>query len=667
MTRKKKPQNTGALQLPLPCLLPDSDWRPPRLEELPSWENAKRVAFDLETCDPHLKELGPGVRRGSFIAGFSLAIEDGPAYYVPLRHEGGDNIEEGPEKAFQYLRDQSAVFRGDLVGANLPYELDFCFEQGIDFRLAWKRDVQVAEPLINEMAKSYSLQAISERYGLPGKDTTLLNEAALAFGVDSRGGLWRLPGRYVGPYGEQDARLPLQLLRRQERIIEEENLWNIFDLESALLPVLVRMRRRGVRIDMRRLDRIEQWTLDEQRRSIQEIRARSGYELNLSDITKPQALVKLFAKINVELPKTPTGRPSVAGDVLDSIDHPVADALNRARSLNHLRRTFILPLRTHMIGDRIHCSFHQLRREKDEEGGGVEGTIARLSSSHINMQNQPARNDEIGPIWRAIYVPDEDGFWACNDYSQQEPRGTVHYAELCGLPRAFEAAEQYRNDPSTDHHSMMAKLTGLDRSYAKQIFLGLCYGMGGAKLCRKLGLPTQWVWSERRAAMVEVAGPEGQKILDKFDETVPFVRMLSKMTSKAAERRGYITTLLGRRARFPKDVNGAYDWTHKALNRLIQGSAADQTKKAMVEADRAGYALQLQVHDELDLTVGSRQEAESLAELMRTCVELRVPSKVDVELGPSWGQAVGEPKDEKDRKKQEAMLQRVAEFYKEAA
>jgi hypothetical protein len=208
------------------------------------------------------------------------------------------------------------------------------------------------------------------------------------------------------------------------------------------------------------------------------------------------------------------------------------------------------------------------------------------------------------------------------------------------------------------------------RGFCKEIFLGKCYGMGGAKLCRKLGLPTAWAISwqgeERRnrvndqmrfqdhgSALLylqnnnligkgrpfECAGEEGQAILDKFDAEAPFVRGTAKMAEKTAQNRGYIKTWSGRRCRFPVSGGGGYDWTHKALNRLIQGCSADQTKMAMIALEEAGVAIQLQVHDEIDWTIRSRAEADLGAQIMREVIPLRVPMKVDVEIGPSWGEA----------------------------
>jgi len=139
----------------LPLLQPDSPWKAPRLGDLPSWAGAKRVAVDVETCDPLVKKLGPGVRRGAYIVGYSFAIEDGPSFYIPLRHAGGYNI-PNPEAGLQYLRDQAKVFTGDLCGANMQYDLDFMAEAGINWDNVNRfRDCQIAEPLLDELQYSY--------------------------------------------------------------------------------------------------------------------------------------------------------------------------------------------------------------------------------------------------------------------------------------------------------------------------------------------------------------------------------------------------------------------------------------------------------------------------------------------------------------------------------
>lgn len=619
----------------LPLFAPKSNWKPPQLNELPSWEGARRVAVDIETHDPTLKELGPGPRRNGYIVGISFAIEDGPAYYLPIRHVE-DNLPVADTLA--YLKEQASVFAGDIVGANLSYDLDFLQEEGICFNRALFRDIQIADPLIYELHDSYSLQNIALRYGFKGKDEELLKNAAQQYEVGPKDGMAKIPGRFVADYAIQDVRLPLEILRKQEVLLEEKKLWPIFNLESKVLPVLVRMRARGVRVSEERLEGVEKWSIEEERKQLEVVKHHTGIDVALGGVWEAKALVPVLQHIGIKVGKTATGKPNIDADVLQNIDHPVAEALAWARKVNKLRTTFAKSVRNHMVKGRIHPVFNQLAREGDD-GAGIKGArYGRLSCEHPNLQQQPAR-DEFAKRWRSIYLPDEGGLWAALDYSQQEPRMTTHYAVKAGCSKAQVAADKYINDPKTDNHQMMADLTGLPRKQAKNIYLGLCYGMGGAKLCDSLGLPTKIITHSKSGRMIRVAGDEAQAILDKFNMEAPFVRELSKKCSDLAAKRGYIVTVLGRRCHFPKDFEGNFDFTHKALNRLIQGSSADQTKAALVEADAQRFKLQLQVHDELDQTVADREEGEKMAKIMREVVPLEVPSRVDVEIGPSWGEA----------------------------
>lgn len=620
-------------------LKPESTWRPPLVSELPSsWAGLKRVGLDTETRDPTLKTLGPGGGRrpDSYSVGASLAFEDGPSFYLPTRHQGGDNCDWD---VYGYLRDMAKTFDGQLVGMNLGYDLDILGADDVEFKqVKYFRDVQVADVIINELENAYNLNAILGRLGLPQKDEVLLKQAAQAYGVDPKSSMWKLPARYVGPYADYDARAPLLALRKQEFKIEANGQWDIFNLESELLPVLIRLRRRGILIDQDKLAEVERWSLNEEIRYLQEVKHLTGVNIKVGDVWKAAAIAPALENIGIVVGKTPTGKYSIDKDYLNGLEHPVGKAIAHARKVNKLRTTFAASVRNHMTNGRIHCVLNQMARESDDNEDDVKGgRYGRMSSEHPNLQQQPSK-DEFAAFWRSIYKPEPGEQWMVGDYSQQEPRMTVHFAEVMKYEKAFEAAEQYRTNPDTDNHQMMADLAQIPRKAAKEIFLGLCYGMGGAKLCRKLGLPTarikNWKGNE-----YEGAGPEGQALLDKFDAEVPFVRKLAQRCQQVAKQRGYIITLGGRHLHFPKDDSGAYDWTHKALNRLIQGSSADQTKRAMVEVDRAGHTILLQVHDEIDCSIKNKDEAEAIAKIMRDCMPLNVPSKVDIEIGPSWGEA----------------------------
>lgn len=568
------------------------------------------------------------------------------------------------------MQAQAKAFKGDLVGAHLSYDMEHMEYADIKFSqtdVKW-RDVQVAEPLLDELQDRYSLKHLLERYGLPPKDEALLIQAARDYNVDPKKGMWQLPARFVGAYGEADVDRPLKLLRKQERRIDDEELWDIWNLETDVLPVLVRMRMRGVRIDLKQLEKVELWSLAQETAALEKIKHETGIRVKVGDVWKAEALAPALEHIGVKLQFTAQGKVSIKKDILAGIKHPVADAIAYARKVNKLRTTFAASIRRYMTNGRIHCTFNQIAREDDEINAGAKSDVrgaryGRLSCGDPNMQQQPSR-DEFAREWRMIYLPEEDHEWCSNDYSQQEPRWTTHFAAMCrngkGFDGAVAACQAYHDDPLLDNHDFMAKLTGLKRKFAKNIYLGLCYGEGGAKLARDLELPTRWalvtrgrnremIYFEGRDEAIgerqtrgegyvfETAGLEAQKIIDAFDTRAPYIRQLADYAKERANKNGFIMTAGGRKLHFEQKQDGGYDYTHKALNRIIQGTSADQTKKALVVLDRNGHYLQLQVHDEICASVKNREEGAAIAEVMRTVMPARVPFRVDSEYGTSWG------------------------------
>lgn len=645
---------------------PDSAWKPPRVADLPQdWNAHPRIGLDTETCDPLLTRLGPGVRRGAYIAGVSFATDEAHGWYTPLRHLGGDNVED-PERALAYYRYQARHYRGEIVGAKLGYDLDMLAEAGVEFPQATFKDVQVAEPLLDELQYSYSLDSILGRRGLALKDETVLRAAASAYGIpdkEVKAQLHKLPARYVGPYAEGDVFRPLTLLRIQEALIEEQGLQRVWRLGCRVLPVLVKMRRRGVLVDFDQLDRVERWANAEENKAWGEVQRLTGVAVRVGDGMKAELLARVFRAVDIEPGRTATGKPSITAGWLETIPHPVGVVVRRARKMDKLKNTFIKSIREHAIGNRIHCTFNQTRMEDDADGSGdVGAAFGRLSCRDPNMQFQPTRDPEIGPMWRAVYVAPQGMQWGQLDFSQQEPGLALHYAVISGPSHpkygigqrahaaAMEAAERKRRDPSMDYHTMFTSFVYGDqvlsmskkelkplRDPMKQVFLGICYGMGGPKLCRKLGYPTKIIEHSRSGRRQEVAGDEGQALLDLVDSRVPYIRKTAESVQRMAKDRGYVVTMLGRRLHFERDQYGNLVDDHKSFNKVIQGSAAEQTQEAMVALDDMGAPMELQVHDELDLPLESREQGERYARAMEACLPLQVPSRVDVELGANWG------------------------------
>lgn len=649
----------------LPMFVPDSTWKAPRISDLPSWRGAKRVALDSEFSDSTLRKLGIGARRGAKICGYSFAIEgheNGRGYYVPLRHVGGDNVEDVGQ-ALAYLRDNLGSFEGELAVANGNVDLDLLFYEGIkpNYNKCLVRDVQILAPLIWELHFSYSLNNILLREGFNPKDETLLLEALRTYGGPDAGKelIHVLPARFAGPYAEWDAACLLPLLRALEA--KAGHLTQVWDLESRLLPVLLKIRQRGVLIDQPKLDMIDDWSLAEEKKTLDEIRVLTGRTVGVGDCMKAEIMASVLESCGVVVGKTPTGMPSVTTASLAAISgHPIGKLIRYTRQVFKLRSTFVKSVRAHMTNGRIHTTYTQIvgSNDKNEKSGAAFG---RLSSKNLNIQQQPS-NGPFAAMWRSIYVPDPGSTWGCLDYSQVEPRWTIHFAEAMGCPGAKEAGDAYRNDPRTDNHDLTAKLTGLDRKYAKAVFLALCYGEGGAKLCRhQLKLPTRWrvtvehgqpayfetqeqaiAWRKKqrgRARVLEVAGTEGQNILDTFNRNLPFVRALSDICMKRAEDTGQLTLLGGRVLHFPLARDGSYDFCFKALNRLAQGSSGMQLRLCLLALDREmpDANIQMTVHDEIDGSFSGPAEMHKAAEIMRTVVKAKVPWRVDIEHGSSWG------------------------------
>ena len=581
--------------LNLPLFAPPITWQAPKLSDLPTWTDAKRICLDVECRDDDLYELGPGVRRGGYVCGIAFAIEDGPAHYLPVAHEGGGNVEV-PEHAWAYLRDQAAGFTGEVVFNSAPYDLDYLWENGVFFpKACFIRDVQVAEPLLDELQKKYGLDAVCARRGLPGKDERDLREHAKEWGVDPKNGLWRLSAGAVGRYAEQDVRAPLALLRVQEKEIEEQNLRETYDLESRVTPPIVRMTRRGIRIDLDELDRVEAWAKSRLEEYLDQIHQLTG--VRIGSINKAEEVARALKKHGITVPTKihgGTGKQmfSIQKLWLQQQTDDVSKAVISGREFAKLLGTYVGGFRKHLVKDRLHPSFKQLvgaadeDEDNDEDGDASGARFGRVASKHPNIQAQIKRSREIQKKWRKVIVPDEGKRWFKADLGQQEPRLTVHFAELCRLPGASQAGNAFRDDPCFDPYQLMVELckTPADtdlkklRDDLKETYLGKCYGMGGGKLSKKLRLPTVWKTNDRTGFTYEAAGPEAQAIIDRFDRGVPYVKALARLCTKSAKAKKYIIALGDRRVRFELDEHGEIRDEHKALNKLIQGCLPASTR-----------------------------------------------------------------------------------------
>jgi DNA polymerase I-like protein with 3'-5' exonuclease and polymerase domains len=611
----------------------ETEWVMP--EEFPDLSREDLIAIDLETCDPDLKVTGAGwATKIGHIIGIAVAV-DGRSWYFPIRHENGGNLDA--RMALRWLADVCSNPDCTYVFHNAMYDVGWMRAEGVEVK-GRIVDTMVAAPLLDENRFSYSLNNLGFDYLKERKDERQLREAAKQMGLDPKSEMYKLPAHFVGAYAEQDAALTLRLWKHLRSLIVEEELSAIFDLEMRVLNVCLAMRGRGVRVDLNKADLVKSKLLEEELAIIAAVKRETGIEVN---VWAASSVAKAFDAMGLSYPRTAkTDAPSFTKNYLNTHAHPMARSLVRARELNKARTTFIDSITKHTVNGRIHAEVHQLR---SDDGGTVTG---RFSYSSPNLQQIPARDAGISPLIRGLFLPEEGDKWGSFDYSSQEPRIVVHYSDLLNLPGADKFVAAYQEDPRSDFHQLAADIVGVPRKQAKTINLGLFYGMGVNKLGEQLGLDFA----------------SAKELFSVYHDKVPFVRELTSKVSSIAGRRGVIRTLLGRRCRFdmwePRafgihkamthaDAVKTYSettllkraFTFKALNRLIQGSAADQTKKAMVDLYDAGILPMIQIHDELALSISSKAQAEQVMEIMQNCVELRVPSVVDAELGPSWGEA----------------------------
>jgi DNA polymerase I-like protein with 3'-5' exonuclease and polymerase domains len=610
-----------------------SEWVPP--QSFPDLSEAKEIAIDLETCDPNLKTFGPGwPRKDGYIIGYAVAI-DGWSGYYPIAHEGGGNLDKRLVEAWIT---EIMLLPCPKVMHNAAYDLGWLWASG--FKVEGKIiDTMIAAGLVDENRFSYALNSLGFDMLKEVKSEEGLKRAAADFGVDAKSEMWRLPAMFVGPYASQDAALTLKLWHHLEILIRQEEVESIFELETEVLPILTGMTLKGIRFDREGAKKLIIDMQKKEKRLVAYIRKESGVPV---DMWAAASIAKAFDKLGIEYPKTDKGAPSFTKSFLESCEHPIAKSIVEVREINKTYNTFLQPyLDASKATGRIHSHISQLR---GETGGTVTG---RLSMNQPNLQQVPARHPVIGPMIRGLFLPEEGQFWSALDFSAQEPRLLVHYSTLLELPGADKMATAYREDPETDFHQMVADMAGITRKQAKTIGLGLMYGMGKAKLAVSLDLQVD----------------EASELIAQFHAKVPFLKGTIAAVQKRIEypaSGGSIRTLLGRKCRFPLwepmawGLNKALPYeeaaakygtrikramTYRGLNKLMQGSAADQTKKAMVELHRAGFNMLLSVHDEIALSVNTKEEAESAAEIMRSCVSLEVPSKVDVEIGDTWGLA----------------------------
>ena len=616
-----------------PLFTPQVEWFPP--DDFPDLSKYDEIAIDLETKDPDLKTKGSSSMRGEGdVVGIAVAVKNWAGYY-PIAHESGPNLERA--KVLGWFQDVLKT-KADKIFHNAIYDLCWIHRLGLTVH-GTIIDTMIITSVVDENRFRYDLNSVASDYTGMSKNESALQEAAKEWGVDPKAEMYKLPAMYVGEYAEKDAEITLALWQELKKEIKSQDLDSVVELETKVLPCILEMKVKGVRINESQVELLEYKLKNEYDEYVDRIYNETKI---FPEIWAAKSIESICKKLDInDFDRTEkTGKPSFTKNYLKNHKghkhSNVLRALASARELDKLRNTFLESIKNFVYKGRIHADIHQLR-------GSFGGTVTgRLSYSNPNLQQLP-NYTKLGMGIRSIFMPEEGHRWGCFDYSQQEPRLVVHYAlATLGTTGVASIAEAYEKGEA-DFHSMVASIADIPRSQAKTINLGLFYGMGKAKLQAQLGITED----------------QTKSLLDRYHQSVPFVKQLIYKTMDRAQQRGWIRTILGRKCRFEmwepavfgmhkpqtfeeaslehgsRNIQRAF--TYKALNKLIQGSAADMTKQAMINLKEAGMTPMIQLHDELNISFENDKQADNVKEIMETAVPLKVPNKVDFEDGECWG------------------------------
>jgi DNA polymerase I-like protein with 3'-5' exonuclease and polymerase domains len=635
------------------------------------------VAIDIETYDPNLKTKGLGaIRKDGFICGIAVATDNETAYF-PLRHSDTDIAFNRIDKIWQVLNDK--IFQNENITKvfhNAMY--DVCWIRAVTGMMIKGRivDTMIAASVIDENRFKYSLDALSKDYLNEQKYKYDLQQKTLEWSggtvKDPMTNMHKLPASIVKEYAKQDVNLTLKLWKIFNKKIDEvlytkddgeqKTCRKIFELETKLFLCLVDMKFKGVRIDVPKAILFGRHLKKRRDQIVNAIESKTSIRV---DIWAAASIKKLLDHLCIKDYKvTPKSKmPQLPKDYLKTHNNKCLRMIAKAREYDKAVNTFIDGLLGYVHNGRIHADINQIR---SDTGGTVTG---RFSMSNPNLQQIPAKG-YIGSKMRELFIPEEGCKWGSFDYSQQEPRIVVHYAIKLGLGGTENLKDEFDRDDA-DFHQIVADMANISRKQAKTINLGLFYGMGKIKLQRELGLDQK----------------QAKELFNEYHGRVPFVRQLSQDLIQFAKENRLLFTLYDRFCRFDKWETTNKEWnsetnrfnevplyteqqareafkaemldkfkedkidpnymdyferyytpafTYKALNRLIQGSAADMTKKAMVDLHEKGIIPHIQIHDELCFSI-TDHEPELIKSIMEQTIPLEVKNKVDYEYGSNWG------------------------------
>ena len=604
------------------------------------------LTIDFETSDPYIgRNLGSGWTYGINVEGSDFEVL-GAAVRT---HEGEVYYETDHKKIEEIVRNHDV-----LIMHNAQYDLGCLYFLGIDTSRHDIYDTEVMSRLLDSSLQSHSLDALAKKYlGLSKNDDVLINAAWnhdlypwLKRELNEKAKAEKIGEQYVRQMPERSKLV--KFCKENMKLIQETDLEAMaeyacddaiptyrlytFFIErldratclkySSLARICCDYRKKGVRVDLDRAREVRAQLIPIIADKYREVYRIAGGEFN---INSPKEVPAVLHKLGIDYPRNPkTGNPSVTTPWMENQQHPICKAIIEARKAVKIDRDFIqkiIDMQEFTCPDalpngtfgRIYPELHLLRAR-----------TGRFSCTSPNIQQIPSRDEIYGPLCRSIFVPEDGEKWYSLDFSNQEGRLQVHYAYLLRCEGADILKLEFDKDPNLDMHQKVADLAEITRKEAKTINLGLSYGMGIKKLANSLDIP------EDSAILLR----------ERYNNLSPFLSQLSKKCKEAMEEKGFIKTVGGRRSAndAPIYVDGEKrTFEYKALNKLIQGSAADQTIEAMIWAHREGIPVLFPVHDELCMS-GTYKQAERLKHIMENAVQLTIPSVTEIAEGNNWSE-----------------------------
>jgi len=523
-------------------------------------------------------------------------------------HAGG-NID--PDTVRRWAKKE---FRGKRIcNLNTGFDVHHMYKWDVDLEAqgCTVSDVGHTAGLLDDHRRHFSLESISQDYLGVGKLKDLdVKRMAEYHAAD------------VEPYAIQDVNLVDLLLEKMEPLIAERELGRVQQLEDELIFPTCEMERNGAPLDMGKLRR---WASEAEQKILRlewEINEEAGFKWE----PKRSGMQRMFNRLGLHNPyTTATGKRSYNRAVLKQYEHELVrkaqNVLDRISQFNKFLKGYL-----HRVGPDgvIRFSLHQLRGDK---GGTVSG---RYSSSEldtgygINIQQvaKPSKQIIKDFIIRELFIPEPGSLWFHADARQIEYRLFAHFANVRRI------LDRYVEDPLTDFHNVVLEMVrpvvaAITRNQAKDLNFAKIYGAGLAKI----------------AAMLGVDETEAARFVNAYDRAFPEAKMLLQRASRTAKERGFVRTMLGRRAYFPGG-----EFLHAALNRVIQGTAADIMKLKIVELHRerkrTGFKMRLTMHDEVDGDVPDLESARMVTEILdRQSLDTRVPILWETGTGANWREA----------------------------